>query len=96
MVTFLFKYSLKTNSKLTLTPNHLTNNQGLVKYLLNFKHKGEPNDVKFQMKTIGRFKSAMNRQIDEGVRIQNKKPESLLNSKSEFYGPAVKRKIMEG
>ena len=44
MVTFLFKYSLKTNSKLTLTPNHLTNNQGLVKYLLNFKHKGEPNE----------------------------------------------------
>ena len=60
------------------------------------EHKGESDDVKFQMKTTGRFKSAIITQIEEGVRIQNKKPEFLLNSKSEFYGPAVKRKIIEG
>ena len=48
------------------------------------------------MKITGRFKTAMNRQIDEGIRIQGENPETLLNSKNEFYGPAVKRKILEG
>ena len=60
------------------------------------EHKEEENSVRFQMKIFGRFKSALHRQIDEGVRIQSQKPEALLNSKAEFYGPAVKRKVIEG
>ena len=72
-----------------------TESSVLYRHIQN-EHKGEPDDVKFEMKTTGRFKSAMNRQIDEGVRIQNKKAEFLLNSKSEFYGPAVKRTVLEG
>ena len=60
------------------------------------EHREEENSIKFQMKIVGRFKSPLCRQIDEGVRIQSKKPEALLNSKAEFYGPAVKRKVIEG
>ena len=60
------------------------------------EHRHEEEDVKFEMKVVGRFKNAMSRQIDESVRIQSKKPRELLNSKSEYYGPAVKRKVLEG
>ena len=59
-------------------------------------HTEEEENVTFQMKVTGRFKSAMARQIDEGIRIQNRHPNELLNSKSEFYSPAIKRKILEG
>ena len=59
-------------------------------------HTEEEENVTFQMKVTGRFKSAMARQIDEGIRIQNKHPNALLNSKSEFYGPAIRRKVLEG
>ena len=44
----------------------------------------------------GRFKSAMSRQIDEDIRIQSMKQDCLLNSKNEFFGPAIKKKILEG
>ena len=37
----------------------------------------------------------MNRQIRESLEIRNKNPSVLLNSKSEFYGPCVKRKIYD-
>ena len=67
----------------------------LYKHIVN-EHKGEKKQVKFEMQVTGRFKAAINRQIDEGVRIQSRKPSALLNSKSEFYGPAVKRKVLEG
>ena len=67
----------------------------LYKHIKN-EHANEENSVKFQMKITGRFQTAMSRQIDEGIRIQGKNPETLLNSKNEFYGPAVKRKILEG
>ena len=60
------------------------------------EHSHEKDSVKFKMKIVGRFKSAMNRQIDEGLRIQRKSPHSLLNSKAEFHGPSIKRKVLEG
>ena len=47
------------------------------------------------MRVVGRFKSALGRQIDEGVRIQSKNTKCLMNSKAEFHGPAIKRKILE-
>ena len=60
------------------------------------EHEGEDGEVQFEMKVVSRFKSAMNRQREESVRIQRKNPESLLNSKSEYHGPVIKRKILEG
>ena len=67
----------------------------LYKHILS-DHREEKQQVQFQMKVVGRFKTAISRQIDEGVRIQNKNSKFLLNSKTEFYGPAIKRKILEG
>ena len=57
-------------------------------------HANEKEKVEFKMKIVGRFKTAINRQINEGLRIQRKNPKALLNSKAEFHGPAVKRKIL--
>ena len=34
-------------------------------------HTDEENKVKFNMEIVGRFKTAMNRQINEGIRIQS-------------------------
>ena len=48
------------------------------------------------MKTVERFKTAMSRQINEGIRIQGKSNETLINSKAEFYGPVVHRKVLDG
>ena len=66
----------------------------ILKHILN-DHKEEENSVKFEMKIVGKFKSSLNRQIDESLRIRNKPPGLILNSKSEFYGPVVKRKVFE-
>ena len=66
----------------------------MLKHISN-EHKDEEDDVHFQMKIIGKFKDAMNRQIRESLEIRNKNPSVLLNSKSEFYGPCVKRKIYD-
>ena len=59
------------------------------------EHKTEEEQVKFEMKIVGKFKDCTNRQVEESLRIRHKKPELLLNSKSEFYGPVIKRKIYE-
>ena len=58
-------------------------------------HKNEQDDVKFEMNIVGRFNSAINRQINESIRIRNEHSSVLLNSKSEFYGPCIKRKVLE-
>ena len=60
------------------------------------EHADEEEEVEFEMKLTGRFKTPMTRIIDEAIRIQNQDPKTLLNSKSEYHGPAVKRKIIEG
>ena len=52
-------------------------------------------EVEFSMKIKGIFKNAMTRQIDEALRIQRKDPKLLLNSKKEYYGPVIQRKILE-
>ena len=58
-------------------------------------HKSEENDVNFSMRVTGIFKNPMTRQLDEACRIQRKNPKLLLNSKKEFYGPAIARKVLE-
>ena len=72
-----------------------TENSVMYKHVMK-EHEREEDEVKFQMKVVGRFKNPLNRLIDESVRIQRKNPSSLLNSKSEFHGPAIRRKVLEG
>ena len=58
-------------------------------------HKDEVELVDYEMKITGKFKTSLSRQIDEGIRIKNSKPEELLKSKAEFFRPCVKRKMLE-
>ena len=47
------------------------------------------------MKIVGKFNNPLSRIIDESIRIRNKNPKLLLNSKAEFHGPCIKRKVFE-
>ena len=47
------------------------------------------------MKVVGTFKTPLQRIINEGVRIKARKPEDILNSKSEYHGPSVRRKTLK-
>ena len=58
-------------------------------------HQNEETETSFRMKITGRFKKPMIRQLDEAIRIQRKDPKALLNSKKEYYGPAIQRKVLE-
>ena len=58
-------------------------------------HPQEKDPVEFQMKIVGKFNNPLSRQINESIRIRNKEGKGLLNSKSEFHGPCIKRKILE-
>ena len=58
-------------------------------------HESEQNNVDFQMKIVGTFNDCLSRQINESIRIRNKDQKLLLNSKAEFHGPCIKRKILE-
>ena len=69
-------------------------NSVLFKHVMS-EHKNEQDKINFEMKIVGKFVSPLNRLIDESIRIRNTKPTSLLNSKSEFYGPCIKRKVYE-
>ena len=53
------------------------------------------NEPKFSMKMTGKFKKLLNRQINEAMRILEADPNSLLNSKKEYCGPAIKRRVIE-
>ena len=57
------------------------------------EHKGEKQeDVKFNMKLMGTFETPLQRIIHEGVRIKQREPKTLMNSKMEYFGPSVRRK----
>ena len=62
---------------------------------INNDHRNEKKDVEFDIKITKTFKTPMSRIIDEGIRIKNRDRTTLLNSKSEHYGPSVKRKVLE-
>ena len=66
----------------------------LYKHVRN-THPKEEENVSFEMKIVGKFSSSMNRILDESVRIRNKPQHLLMNSKSEFHGPCIKRKVYE-
>ena len=60
------------------------------------EHSQERNLVTFDMKITGKFSSPLRRQIFEGVSIKNQSQDENLNSKSEFHGPSVIRRTVEG
>ena len=66
----------------------------LYKHVIS-EHIDEQEDTDFKMNIVGCFVQPLSRLIDEGWRIQNSNPKHLLNSKSEFYGPSIKRKTYE-
>ena len=57
------------------------------------EHKHE--DVKFQMKITKKFKDALTRQANEGVRIYGRPKSESLNRKSEFNHPTIARVVVE-
>ena len=66
----------------------------MYKHVMN-AHANEQSEVKFEMKVVGKFTNCLSRQVNESIRIRSKPASSLLNSKSEFYGPCLKRKVFE-
>ena len=68
-----------------LSKNNLDN--PLVKHL-HMEHNGAP--TKFKVNIVGKYFDALTRQANEGVRIY-KNPSLVINSKSEFNHPPVKR-----
>ena len=69
-------------------------NSALYKHVLS-EHKYEETKTSFELKIVGKFSSALSRQIEESIRLRDKDPSYLMNSKSEFYGPVIKRKIYD-
>ena len=66
----------------------------LYKHAIENHTNEDPNKVEFSMKVTGSFRNSLSRIIDEGIRIKERKPEELLNSKCEYYGPSVKRRVL--
>ena len=63
-----------------------------------YKHKlidHPEEDPEFQMQVLRSFKDPLTRLANEGVRIKERKPQELLNSKSEFHQPAIVRLQVE-
>ena len=75
---------LEKKSKKSVLFKHVTN-----------EHKDGEEQVDFGMKIVGKFSSSLSRIIDESRRIRSKPQKDLLNSKSEFHGPVIKRKVYE-
>ena len=48
--------------------------------------------VEFEMKLAGTFQTPLQRIINEGVRISNRNDKELMNTKTEFFKPSVKKK----
>ena len=66
----------------------------MYKHVIN-SHEKEQSDVRFDMKVVGKFNNCLGRQIEESIRIRSKRADLLLNSKSEFHGPVIPRKVFE-
>ena len=54
------------------------------------RHEGRT-DVNYSMKVVSQFRDPLTRQVNEGVRINRSTAEVILNSKSEWHGPATAR-----
>ena len=51
--------------------------------------------VEYRLEITGKFKDALTRQANEGVRINNRKNTEILNSKSEFNHPPTARVVVD-
>ena len=63
-----------------------------------YKHKlveHENEHVEFAMEITGVFRDALTRQADEAVRIQARKKEQFMKSKSEFNHPPIARVVVQ-
>ena len=58
-------------------------------------HSESPDQVKYTMSLAGTHRNSLSRIINEGIRIKERRPEELLNSKREFHGPSVKRRVLK-
>ena len=71
-------------------------NQKLKSPLVKHKILEHPTeDIKVKMEITKPFKDALTRQSNEAVRIENRKGDQLLNSKSEFHHPPTARISVE-
>ena len=83
------RYCRMEKHKQLIKSQNLSN--GFAKYL-EVHHKDHVKDQNvFNMKIEKTFKKNLDRQVYEGHRIATNKCDILLNSKSEFHGPAVAR-----
>ncbi len=55
------------------------------------EHEGKVDDVKFNWKVTGKFKTPLGRQISEAYNIDKKSDKENLNSKKEYNGQSIKR-----
>ena len=69
-------------------------NSVMLKHIMT-EHETEEKYVEFEMNIVGIFKNPLSRIVNEGVRIKQRKDEELLNSKTEYHGPIVRRKVIE-
>ena len=58
-------------------------------------HSGDENQPRFKFQVRQRFKDALTRQVEEGVRIEETEEEVLLNNKQEWVPPALGRVRLE-
>ena len=71
---------LKMNDKNNWMMKHITN-----------EHDGKKDEVEFSWKVLRKHNKPLQRQLHEAVRIKNKHPEEILNSKSEFQSQRIRR-----
>ena len=63
---------------------------------VNIFHKDKLKDPSiFKLKVESNYRKCLERQIKEGVAIRNSGASIILNSKSEYHQPSVRRVVVE-
>ena len=68
----------------------------MIKRHVDSEHPEEAEKVEFEMILTGTYRKAYERQIEESIRINKHRTDTILNSKSEFHGPSIRRRVVEG
>ena len=61
-----------------------------VKHISEY-HKGEENEVKFNLEIVGHYNKPVERQVCEGVYVHSDLSDIVMNSKLDHHLPAVSR-----
>ena len=69
-------------------------NSVLYKHIQTDHKNEEPEGINFKITMAGSYTHPLRRILNEGVRISHREENELMNSKKEFFGPAVSRKII--